>query len=321
MNSPVKKFLARAFPVPESLLLANVSVSISDGRLSFFELKRKSGKMQPKNFGMMPFPDIRLQNMNQNQKTEAVSVLFAFTKTQKYYYVHGIIHEGDAYIFRTTVPTIETNEIRQAVESILEENVPIPPIEAIFEYDVVSIDIVRGETTVAVSVVSEKIISAYTDLLVSGGLSPISFETESRSLSRALFYPDTIGIFLVLTIMENHSVIFIVENGIAVFSSSIDIRSKDINKTFSTIRDEIEKVLVFWKTQEKKIKNNISISRIMLVGSDSLIPGFVRYISICFKIPVSVGSVWTNVLSPEENVPKLSQRDSLNYGPCIGSLI
>ena len=270
---------------------------------------------------MMPLPDIRLQNMNPNQKAEAVSVLSAFTKAQKYYHVHGIIHEGDAYIFRTTVPTIETDEIRQAVESILEENVPIPPIEAVFEYDIVSVDIMRGETTVAVSVVSEKTISAYTDLLISGGLLPISLETESRSLSRALFFPDTKGVFLVLAIMENHSVIFIAENGMAVFSSSIDIGSRDINQTFTTIRDEIEKVLVFWETQEKEIKNNISISRIMLAGSDSLIPGFARYISICFKMPVSVGSVWTNVLSPEENVPKLSQRDSLNYGPCIGSLV
>lgn len=346
-----KNLPARAFPVPESLILSNVSISISDGRLSFFELKRKSGRMFPKAFGIMPFPDMRMQNMSPNQKTEAVSALSAFSKTQKYSYVRGIIHEGDAYVFRIMVPTTEAGEIYQAVESMLEENVPIPPASAVFEYDVVSVDRMRGETTVAVSVVSEKTVFAYTELLVSGGLSPVSFETECRALSRAIFSPGAGGVFLVLAIMEKHSVIYVAENGTAVFSSSIEVGSRDINQiiaktlrvnidvaekmkrendgdvfdagipVFSTIRDEMEKVLVFWKTQEKKIKNFSDVSGIMLSGSDSLIPGFARYVSACFKMPVSVGSVWTNVLSPEENVPSLSQRDSLDYGPCIGALI
>ncbi|MEK7607926.1 MAG: hypothetical protein AAB484_03355 [Patescibacteria group bacterium] len=340
MNSPAKNFLTRAFPVPKSLSLSNVSVSLFDGRLSFFELKRSKDKLYSKAFGTVPFPVIRPSKLDEKQKTEAVSALRSFSKIHKYFYVHIVVHEGDAYVFRLAVPTTNPDELHSAIESVLEENVPIPPAEAIFEYDIISHDSMRNETVVAVSVVSEKIIESYVDLLSLGGLLPVSFETEARALSRSLFPMESSDIAIILAINQHHSVISIVEKRRAIFSSSIEVGAHDINQAvektmkketdtifdaslpvFSVIHDELAKVLVFWKTQEKKIKDFKNISRIILTGSDSLAPSFARYISLSFSMPVEVGSVWTNIVSPEECLPDLSRRDSLDYGALIGALL
>ncbi len=325
MNYSAKNFLTRAFPVPQSLSLSNVSVSLFDGQLSFFEFRRSKGRLYPKTFGIVPFPLIRSGSLDEKQKAEAISILRSFSKTHKYTYVHIIVHEGDAYVFRLTVPTTNPDELHSVIESMLEENVPIPPTEAIFEYDIVSRDIVRGETIVAVSVISEKIIGSYIDLLSLCGFMPVSFETEARALSRSLFSRASSDVALVLAINQRHSVISIVEKNGVVFSSSIEVGSHDIDqaveKTTSVIHDEIAKVLVFWKTQEKKIKDFKDISRIVLSGSDSLSSNFAGYISLSFKLPTEVGSVWTNVISPEEYLPDLSRGDSLNYGALIGALL
>ena len=352
-----KNFLARAFPVPKFLLLSNISVSISDGELSFFEFESSGGKLLPKAHGKKSIPLIRLGTINEKQKSETISALKSFVNEQKISLVHVLIHEGDTYVFRLTVPTVNREELKFAIESVLEENVPIPPAEASFEYDIVSVDNVRGETSVAVSVISEKIINDYNNLFSQGGLVPIAFETEARALARAIFSPEEKGVSLVLAIKPSHSIICITENGRVVFSSSIDLGSLDINKAiaktfdvtpevaidmkkqhvsgdgadtsvfdaslpvFSSFHDEIGKVLVFWKTQEKKIKDFQNISRIILVGSDSIVSSFARYVSISFKLPAVVGSVWTNVLSVEETIPDLSLKDSLDYGSSIGALL
>lgn len=341
MNTGTKNFLARTFPVPKLLSLSDVSVSILDGKLSFFELKKSKSKFYPVAYGVLPYPQIRLDKLDENKKTEAISALKSFSKTHRYNYVHAIIHEGDVYVFRLTLPTVNQSELRSAIESVLEENVPVPLAEAIFEYDIISRDMMRGETTLAVSVVSEKIIGSYIDLFSSGGLTPISFETEARALSRSLFAPGNEEIAIILAINQHHSVVSIVERGKAVFSSSIEVGSHDIDQAviktadkenndavfdaslpvFSVIHDELAKVLAFWKTQEKKIKEFKNISRIVLSGSSSLSPNFARYISLSFKLPTEVGSVWKNVLSPEEYLPNLSREDSLNYGVLIGTLL
>jgi Tfp pilus assembly PilM family ATPase len=219
--------------------------------------------------------------------------------------------------------------------------VPMPPAEAVFEYSIVSEDFIRGETTLAISVLAAKTINTHTNTLLSGSLVPVSFETEARALARSLFPPKTKEVSLVLAIQANHSLVFITEKGAVVFSSSIDIGARDINKAiaktlqsapgvssfdaslpvFSSLHDEIGKVLVFWRAQEKKIKDFTDVSRIILVGSSVLTPSFNRYISISFKLPTEVGSVWTNLESPEENLPELSRADSLEYGAVIGALI
>ena len=353
-----KSWFTSAFPVPRTLHLSDVALYISDGMLRFFEFSRARGRVYPKNFGTLHFPRFHLNALNEKSREEVITALKKWALERRYKRVRAIIHEDEAYVFKVTVPTASERELREAIEAVLEENVPIPPSDAVFEYEIMSVDRAAGETTVAVSVLNQASVLEATEIFASAGLEVVSIDTEARALARALFPPNDPGIHAVLSIAEHHSTISIVESGAVVFSSSLKVGAADIDKeiakvyglteeaaramklekayteidgdmklfeamlpVFSVIRDEIGKVLVYWKGQSKKDKHFRDVADIVLVGSNAFIAGFDRYIAITTKIPARVGSVWTNVLSVNETVPKLPRKDSLDYGVVIGALL
>lgn len=348
--------MKRAFPVPRLLVPARLAVDVNDGRIRYFDFERKGGMLRPKSFGQVEIPRMRMGA--DKPQPEAREALAKFAAEQGNPAVRVIIHEAEAYVFRTSVKTTNPREVRFAIESSLEENVPIPLSEAIFEYSAVRIDEKRGETIVAVSVVSEKTLSSAVDLFRSAGLRPVSFETESRALSRALFKEGDNRAHAVLAIDAHHTTVFIVQDGAVSFSSSIEVGAHDIDsavaKTFSldipaarevirtkafsherddmkvfdamipalsTLRDELNKVLNYWNILGKKEPEIEEVSDVVIAGSYSLISGLAQYISITTKLPVVQGSVWTRVGISPDSVPDLPYKDSLDYGAVIGSLL
>jgi Tfp pilus assembly PilM family ATPase len=353
-----RSFLERAFPVPRSLILSDVALYVADGTLRYFEFSRSRGKVHPKKFGSSPFPRFHLAALDEKMKADAVASLKKWAVDNRYSAVRAVVHEDEAYVFKVTVPTASEGEIRAAIEGVLEENVPIPPGDAIFEYDVIAVDQKLQETTVAVSVLSHNSILESIGLFETAGLSVISLDTEARALARALFSKGDRGVHVVLSLTDHHSIVFIVENGAVVFSSSLKTGSIDLDKAiarafniteaearkmklekaftdidgdtkcfeamlpvFSFIRDELAKVLVYWKGQAKHERHFRDVNDIVLCGSDAMIAGFDRYVAVTAKTPTRVGSVWTNVLSINENVPELPRRESLDYGVVIGTLL
>jgi Tfp pilus assembly PilM family ATPase len=294
----------------------------------------------------------------EGDRAQAEVALTAFAKEHDCHRAHVVVHEGEAYVFCVTLKTTKPGEFRAFIESVLEENVPIPPAEAVFEYGVLNVDMVKGETLVAVSVVAETTLSHYLDLFRSASIDPVSFETESRALCRALFSPHDTATRVVISIGRNHSTLFIAQAGVVAFSSSIEVGSVDIDfsiaKAFglkedaarlmkeqkgfagegedpklfeamtpvlSIIRDELSKVFVYWKGQGRKDGDFKEISEILLCGKDSALSGLSRYLAVSSKLPVRLGSVWSGISLPPDVVPELPLRDSLDYGAVIGVLI
>jgi len=359
MNFTFKtKWLAGAFPVPHSLILSNTSVDISDGVMRFFECTRKHGVVSPKDFGMLNFPRLYKGTIDDAVRKEAVSILKKWASTRTIKAVHALIHEAEAYVFKVTVPTTHPKEINSALEALLEENVPIPPSDALFEYTVLASDEHLAETTVAVSVISRKSAEQYLNIFSESGIGIASLDTESRTIAKAIFPAGDTGVHAVLSIAYRHSIVSIIEKGAVVFSSSIEVGEYDlvraIAKTlniteeaaealrkkdspddnekdmklfeammpvFGTIRDELGKMLVYWKTQGKKERVFNDITDITLLGKSSMAPGFAEYITASSKIPARIGSVWTNTLSPETSLPRLHKNESLDYGSLIGTLL
>lgn len=353
-----KTFIQTAFPVPRSLILANIAVDISDDKLRFYEFARNRGTVTTKSYGSIAFPHIDLGSLNDKSRAEAVTALKSWATAQKCKSTRIIIHEDEAYVFKVSLPTTNNRELRSFVESVLEENVPISPSDAIFEYEILSKDTATQTTVVAVSVISKKSAGALIDLFAEADVQVVSIETEARALAKALFPKNDEHIHAVVSIMEHHSVICIVEKGAVVFSSAMEVGSADLDQAiakefaiteqaarelklekafvesdgdmkmfeamvpiFSIIQDELDRMLVYWRTQSKKNKETKEVSNIVLAGNDALIAGFARYISINAKLPTKVGSVWTNVVSVEETVPDIFLRDSFEYGTTIGALL
>lgn len=310
----------------------------------------------PKRNGSAQFPKFRA-GASEKSVAEASAALEAFSQKAGIKAARIVVHEGEAYAFKAKVPTTDRRDLRGAVEASLEENVPVPVSEAVFEYDVMEVDEVRGQTTVAVSVVSKAAVSEYISLFGSAGIDVVSLETEARAIARALFKPGEKGTRAVLAVKPRHSTVFVAEDGFVTFSSSIEVGAKDLEtavaKTLgvdaeaaraliaekgfgpdadpaiidamipvlSTIRDELAKVITFSKSQAKKGEAAGEVGEVVLVGEAALVNGVDSYVSATSKLPVRIGSVWTNVSSLNGRVPELPRRESLDYAALIGSLI
>lgn len=306
-----------------------ISLETVDNVLRYFELMKRDGIMVPKKYGAIPLS---------SKGVEAMAALKEFAKEHKKPSVRVILPESEAYVFSTLIHTTEKARFAYAIEGIFDSHCPIHLADAIYDFNVVRFDPVRGGTFVSVSVLPRKSVDAYSHLLKSVNIKPASFTTESHALARALFSPKATGVHAVLSIGPRHSVAFIVDSGVVCMSSYIPVGSADIRASatkegnhgtpferslsaFSVIRDGLEALVSRWKDQGKKGVHYSTVSSIVLCGSDSLTPGFSKYVSQRFKAPVKIGSVWTNLPFENGEVPDLHRKDSLDYGASIGALL
>jgi Tfp pilus assembly PilM family ATPase len=362
-------FIDKAFPVPRALQLADTAIDLSDGLFRSFEFSRSRGALAPKAWSASPFPRTRHGGMDEKARAEAAAALKSKAAALGIKSVKALIHEGDVFVFKTRAPI--QGDLRLAVEASLEENVPIPPAEVVFEYELVYEDDKRGQRVAAVFAVPVAAVSEHADIIKLAGLSLAGFETEGRAIARALVAPGDEGTHAILTILEKHSVVSVVLRGVVCFSSSVDVGAADLDvavaKTFNikpeearalrrspdaasntkggrssqnpqnapsetalfeamipvfaTIRDELSKVLVYARGQAKKEGEEAGVSDIILAGSDALVPGFARYISLTSHLPARVGSVWTNVLDVDRYLPAIDRQASLDQAVLIGALL
>ncbi len=335
-----------------------VCVDVCDGLLRFFEFHQGRESHVPRAFGTLEFPRVHMGKAEMDDLVEAKAALTAFVAKHGYDKAHVIVHEGEVYVFSVTLPTVKSGEIRSSIESVLEENVPMDPSEAVFEYDVIGTDLEKGETVVAVSVISEKTLGKYIDLFVSSGIAPVSFQTESRALTHSLFVPHDSTARIVVLVGERHSTIFVAQGRSVVFSSTVEVGTFDIDtaiarefgidlgaartmkeesgfssesedsKLFkaitpvlSVIRDEVGKVTVYWKGIAEKNGSLSELVEVVLCGKDAALFGFSWYLSLSVKLPTRLGHVHSGVCVSHGAKAKFSPDDLLDYGVVIGCLV
>jgi Tfp pilus assembly PilM family ATPase len=383
MSAPGSSFLSRAFPVPHALTLSHAAVSLSDGVLRTLVLTHARGALVPKSWSEAPIPrlgkvaDAATDGAAEMEagaepseggggsheggavRKEIAAALRKFAVQNDIRSAAAIVHEGDAYAFTVRVPFAAERELHGAIESSLEENVPIPPSEVVFEYGVVRRDEARGELVVAVCAVSRRASDLHAGILREAGIFPVGLETEARALSRALVPRADHGTHALLSIMERHSVVAVVERGYVTFSSSIEVGAADLDRAvaktfsiqpeearglrrdgakksakapgedelfesmipvFSTVRDELSKVISYARGQAARDGGD-GVSDVIVCGADALFPGFSRYITATTRLPAVTASVWTNALSVDRDLPGIDRQSSFDYAALIGAIL
>ncbi|HEY9481079.1 MAG TPA: pilus assembly protein PilM [Candidatus Paceibacterota bacterium] len=259
MNVSGTSFLSRGFPVPHALAISNASVSLSDGVLRMIEVTHHVGSVIPKAWTTAPIPRT-VRGEEKKGSDEIAGILRAVASKQGVKSAVALIHEGDAYAYVVRMPAAAEEDLHAAVEASLEANVPIPPTDVIFEYGVVRRDDMRGELVVAVCAISRHASDACADLLHAAGIFPAGLETEARALARAVIARGDRNTHALLSVMERHSVVAVVERGFVTFSSSIEVGAADLDqavaKTFSISPEEARALRRTKPVKKEDVHNN-----------------------------------------------------------------
>jgi len=320
------------FPAPQALQMSAVGIDISDRSFKFFQLIEKNGLLIDGLWENIELPAGVVEGGRIVQADKVKTIINSLAK--KYGFTKAIVSlpEDRAYTLQLSLPAMKKSEIRTAIAFQLEEYVPLPPDSIVFDYDLIKTDKKSQEISVVVSVLPKDIVDEYLAVFAGTKISPVAFEIEALAMSRSLLTRGSREVALIVDIGRVHAGFFIARHNEVLFTSIINgiggddvtaivarqlnisiveaeqkknelgLNRSDKNKdsffavlpTITAIKDEITQRINYWHGREEGAEHQDRITRIVLCGGQSVLPGLVDFLQSYFDLPVEIGNPWKN---------------------------
>lgn len=164
-------------------------------------------------------------------------------------YIVAALPEEKAFVSLMNLPEMEKEFLRSAVESQLEEYVPLAASEAVFDFEVVfhhGNNHKQKGVQVVVVAYPRRVVESYRNAFHGAGLKPIAFEMEAYALRRAVLPEYHKGTDMIIDFGRIHTSFAIVHDGLIRFASTISVAGNAINealkKRFSVDYAEAERI-------------------------------------------------------------------------------
>ena len=349
----------RFLPPPAFLTLPSVGVDISDTSLKYVQFKHDNRTGQDLSlvaWGDIDIPEGTLARGNVHDGPALVKALEEVKNRTGLRNVRVSLPEERAYLFETEIKKgTSFKEIRGLLEFRLEENVPLSPRDAFFDYEIIDSAQSRNTLKVSVTVYSRETIMGYYDAARAAGLTPLSFEVEAQAIGRAALPVGDTGTHMIVDFGKTRTGIGIVHQGTLMYTSTIDIGGLELSSalrrqlgekteaelttikntkglvpgsgdraayealitTMSAIKDEIALRIQYWQTHAGD-KEDRSIDSIVLCGGSCNLKGLPSYLSEVLGIEAKRAQVWQNAFSLSDEIPPIDRRHSFGYATAIG---
>jgi Tfp pilus assembly PilM family ATPase len=311
--------LSRAFPPPKFLDFPFTGLSISDSKIHCIQFGRKENSLRIEKYTEKIIPPGVIVSGQINDKEALIDMLKALKKELNLNYVKVSLPEEKAYLFTAKIPKVTQKEIISAIESKIEENVPVSPNELLFDYKLMDQGL-KDYFIVSVSTASISFIDLYVDIFEKAELPLLSLEIESQAIVRALLpekNKDGLDTVLVVNFGPEKIGLYVAFNRVVYFTSTLSTKGEDI-RALEFLSQEIKKLYLYWHTlkqnagkPEKKIKQ-------IIVCGEGVKEEIVSYLSTNNHTPTILGNVWTNAFDINSNVPEMPFIDSLRYATAAG---
>jgi type IV pilus assembly protein PilM len=349
-----KGLFNKFFPTPSFLTMPSFGLDISDESLKFIEFKNTGKGIQVGRFGERKIPKGIIESGIIKDPKRLEDILVLLRKEEGIKSVRVSLPEEQVYLFPLKLDKAGLTHIREGIELALEEHIPIPAQDAIFDYELVSEDTKCFHLEVAA--ITKIVIEEYLNVFAKSLINVQAFELEAQAISRAVVRKGDMETYMIVDFGEKRTGIFIVSRGIVMFTSTLEVGGEMLNdmirKTFkvtleeaeqmkktyglqrnvankeifavllnsvSVLRDELVKHFLYWHThKDEEGRVNPTIKNIILCGGDSNLIGLADYFSVSLKTKVEMADVWTNILDIQKEVPGISFRQALSFAAAVG---
>jgi len=339
--------------------MPSVGIDISDTSVKFLELHDGQFGKTIGRYGTKEIPEGVVVDGGIKNEEKLVLILTEIKKQHHLHFIRASLPEEKAFLFTMFAPhSASLREVHNLVEFRLEENVPLPPRDTVFDYDVVpSGEQRRGkEAEISVVVFARKTIEEYTNVFQAAGLVPLSLELEAQAIARSLIKKGDLGTYLIVDFGKLRTGLAIVSRGLLAFTSTLDvvgdtitdiivkhfsvtkeeaeriknesdfIKNKEdealvgkLMETISSLKNEIERHHQYWNTKKDAKGGPVPpIEKIVLCGGSSNLVGLRELLSGSLNIPVEQGNVWSNTFSFNDVIPEIDRATSLGYATAVG---
>ncbi|MCA9358276.1 pilus assembly protein PilM [Candidatus Kaiserbacteria bacterium] len=352
--------LSRLIPPPSYLTMPCVGVDISDTSLkyvSFHSNAWSKADRQIKDWGDIPVPNGVLDRGQVVDPQQLTAVLKEFKTATKGEFVRVSLPEERAYLFETEIRrSTPAKEVRGLLEFRLEENVPIPSKDVLFDYVILPSDSDSRVAQVVVAAYARETIMQYYEACVAAGLRPVSFEVEAQAMARAVVPKDVTGAVMLVDFGKTRTGIGIAYKGVLLYTSTIDVGGDVLSQALrrvlgaeiaeseltkikntrglirgvdsgeaadallnavSIIKDEIATRMQYWHLRNGN-SDMRRIGSIVLCGGSANLKGLPAYFSETLGVPTVRANVWENTFSLDHIVPPIDRNHSFGYATAIG---
>ncbi len=346
-------------PPPHFLQMRSVGVDISDTSLKYIEVTptgKRDHSFSIQSYGDIDIPSGALHRGVVESTTQLALALGEVRARTGLDLVRVSLPEERAYLFETNIRRdTATKDIRGLLEFRLEENVPLSPRDAYFDYEFIPGGTSAAEYRVLVTVYARETVQSYYEACRTAGLTPISFEVEAQAIARATIPNDDQGTHMIVDFGKTRTGVGIVHQGILMYTSTIEIGGGDISSelrvslgdvpeaeltriknteglvfnpstpatakaieaAFTGILEELKTRIDYWNL--KHGSNDLRhIESLILCGGSANMKGIQRYVSDQLGIAAYRANVWENVFSLENELPPIEQRYAYGYATAIG---
>lgn len=354
MKAGLKTTFSRFFPAPKYISLPAVGIDISDTSLKYIQFEKKGNVLRLLAWGDLPVPEGAIVQGIVKNAAELGKVMAEVRKVTKTDFARLSLPEERAYLFETTVKRgLSPAEIYSALEFRLEENVPLSPRDAEFDYDALGRN-ERGEERVVVTAYGKETVVAYLEACTHGGIIPLSFEVEAQALARAVVREGDKGTHLIVDFGKIRTGVGVVENGTLMLTSTVDLGGKDLDvalrakypkadadelirlknkygllatdeekdvrealiSPITNLKNELAARIAYWQSHSGK--ENQPIDTVILCGGIANLAGLPAFFSEALSTPTVQAEVWQNAFSIETFVPPITRRYSYGYATAVG---
>jgi type IV pilus assembly protein PilM len=327
---------------------------ISDESFKFVRLDIKKDKIKIEKYGDCEVPTGAIESGKIKEPKVLEKILTDLREKEGIKSVRVSLPEEQLYLFKVKLEKAGLQDVREGIELLLEEHIPVPAQDAIFDYEILKED--AQNIFVQVVAMQRSIVEDYLAIFDHAGIMVVSMEPEAQAASRAIIKRGDQNTYLVVDFGEKRTGISIISKGIVMFTSTVDVggvmltnliqksfnisfeeaekmkqeyglQRNSINKEMfsvllngvSILRDEVERHFLYWHThQDEDGKDNAPIEKILLCGGDSNLIGLTDYLSVSMRHKVEVANAWTNILDIEKKIPKIDFKKSLSFTTALG---
>lgn len=347
----------KLFPVPRYLEFSAVGIDISDESIKFTELVYSLSSYRLGVFGEASLPPGTVVGGKIVNRDNLIQSLREIKHKHNFTFVHASLPEEETFVVRMNVPEVKLSELANSIELQLEDYIPLPADQVVFDYEIYSQpDDCSRDYILGVSIAPRSLVSDYTSVFQEAGLELVSLEIEVQSVARSLVPPYDHKTYLIVDIGKTRTSFSIVSRGVMLFSSTIgniggDNLTKSIQRSLnvsyeqaeelkikkgllssatnkevfeslipvvSAFKDEMSKHYTYWKNLKQDEIAVSEIDKILLCGGQSTLPGLIDYLSASFVETIEIGNPWSSFWTKGQGVPPLNFNDSLRYATAIG---
>lgn len=283
-----------------------------------------------------------------------IQALVAATEETGITAVNVALPESKSYLFETIAEGRNKAEQRIFIEQHLDEFVPLPPEETIFDFVQAGRN-ERNEPLVVGVGFARRIVDDTLSIFDQAHIEVRALEGETFSSSRALLPMHDDSTVLIIDVGKTTTKLSIVSKGIPQFATTINIGGHALTlavqkyfgvtetearkvksergivstpgneeylaamlSSVSAIRDEIARHLDYWQKRATPGGPREPVSRILVAGGNASVRGLPEYLESSLAIPVAAGDVFTNFAPRDVWIPSLDYAQSLAYATAIG---